>query len=354
MRVVIVGFPYSGKSTLFTAISGLPPAGLKPTEENLAAVKVPDPRLDWLEALYKPKKRTEAHIDFVDLPGALEGDSEKAGLDKHLPTLRQGDALLLILRAFESDSVAAHGGSVDPSRDLRMLRDEMLLADFVICDNRVEKLEKAITKPSKERDAQKHELALLQRCRAALEQEQPLRDVVQPGEEERMLRSFGFLTQKPTLIAVNVAERDIASAPATDLPAHGAAMINVCAAIESEIMQVEPADRLEFMKGYGITALARDRIIRACYDALGMISFLTCGEDEVRAWPIRKGTFAVDAAGTIHSDLARGFIRAETVAYTDLHSAGNMREAKAVNKVRLEPKHYVVQDGDILNIKFNV
>lgn len=352
MRVVIVGFPYSGKSTLFTAISGLPRDHLKPAEENLAAVKVPDPRLDWLEELYKPKKRTEAHIDFVDLPGSAEGDVEKAGLTKHLPTLRQGDALLLALRVFQSESVPAHGGSIDPARDLRLLHDEMLLADLIICDNRVEKLEKAITKPSKDRDAQKHELTLLQRCRAALEQEQPLRDIVQPGEEERMLRSFGFLTQKPTLVALNVGEGEIGSAPSVTLP--GVEPIAVCATIEAEIMQVEPADRAEFMKGYGISALARDRIIRASYDALGMISFLTCGEDEVRAWPIRKGTTAVDAAGTIHSDLARGFIRAETVAYDDLRAAGNMRTAKADNKVRLEPKHYVVQDGDVLNIKFNV
>ena len=354
MRVAIVGFPYCGKSTLFRAISGVPADHLKPAEENLASVKVPEPRLLWLEQLFKPKKRTEANIEFVDLPGSTEGESAHAGLARHLPTLRQCDALLLVLRTFKSEAVPTRGDQNDPERDLAELRDEMLLADMLICDNRVEKLEKAITKPTKDRELHKHELAVLLRCKEALENEQPLREVVQPGEEEKLLRSFGFLTQKPLLVAINIGESEIGRELAFKAP-HAAGTIAVCAEIEAEIIQIEPADRREFMEGYGILALARDRIIRACFDALGMIVFLTAGgEDEVRAWAITKGMTAAEAAGKIHSDLQRGFIKAETVAYEDLHAAGSMREAKAAGKVRLEPKNYVVQDGDVMTIKFNV
>ncbi len=353
MRVAIVGFPYCGKSTLFTALSGVPRDHLKPAEENLATVKVPEPRLEWLEQFFKPKRRTEAAIDFIDLPGSAEGESEHAGLTKHLPTLRQCDVLLVALRAFPSEAVPMHRDRIDPERDLAEMRDELLLADLLICDHRVERLEKTITKPTQDRDLQKQELALLQRCREALENEQPLREVVQPGDEEKLLRSFGFLTQKPMLVVLNVAEDRISSEPPFH-DAHAAATFVVCAEIEGEIMQMDRADRPEFMKAYGILALARDRILRACFDALGMIVFFTGGDVEVRAWAVPSGTSAVEAAGKVHTDMQRGFIRAETVAFEDLHAAGSMREAKAAGKVRLEPKNYVVQDGDVLNIKFNV
>lgn len=353
MRVCIVGFPYSGKTTLYTAIAGVPRSHLHVTEENLAAVKVPEPRLDWLEAIYKPKKRTEATIDFVDLPGSTEGESEHAGLTRHLPTLRQADALLLCVRAFANDAVVAHGGSIDPQRDLKLLRDEMLLADLEICANRLDKLEKAMTKPSRDKDQQRHEQALLRRCRECLESEKPIRSVVQPGEEEKLIRSFGFLTLKPTLLVVNVGEADVAR-PAPFSDPSSAATFAACATLETDLILMDPADRPAFMKEYGVQALVRDRIIRGCYDALGMICFLTAGEDECRAWPIPNGATAVEAAGKIHSDLARGFIKAETVSYSELHAAGSMRDAKAAGKVRMEPKGYVVQDGDVINIKFAV
>ena len=353
MRVAIVGFPYCGKSTLFTAISGVPRDHLKLAEENLASVKVPEPRLEWLEQLLKPKRRTAAAIDFIDLPGSGEGDREHAGLTNHLPTLRQSDALLAVVRAFASEAVPMHGDRIDPQRDLAEMRDEMLLADLFICDNRIEKLEKAVTKPTKDHDQQKHELVLLQRCREALENEQPLREVVEPGEQEKMLRSFGFLTQKPLLLVINVAEDQIGQEPSFR-DSYAAATIAVCAEIEAEIIQMERKDRPEFMEGYGIQTVARDRIIRACFDALGMIVFFTGCDTEVRAWAIPKDTPAVEAAGKVHTDLQRGFIRAETVAYDDLHAAGSMRAAKAAGKLRLEPKHYIVQDGDFITIKFNV
>lgn len=352
MRVVIVGFPYSGKTALFTAISGLPPNHHKASEESLASVKVPEPRLQWLAELYKPRKYTEATIDFVDLPGHAEGDSEHAGLEKHLPTLRQADALLMVVRAFANPAVPPHQGRIDPRADVKSLREEMLLADLMICANRIDKLEKSLKKPSKTHDQEKHELAVLERCRAALESEKSLRDLIQPGEEERLLRSFGFLTQKSILVAVNSGEDAIGGEPPSIENVAG--VFNICAAVESDIIQLPAEDRPAFMADYHISTLARDRVIRASLNALGMIAFYTVGEDEVRAWPVPRGCIAVDAAGKIHTDLARGFIRAEVVGYDDFRAAGSMRDAKAQGKLRQEPKGYVVQDGDIINIKFSV
>ncbi len=353
MRVAIVGFPFSGKTSVFTAISGVPGEHLKPAEENLAAVHIPEPRLDLLEKLFKPRKRTEATMDFIDLPGSREGEAEKAGLEKHLPTLRQVDALVLVLRAFESGSVPPHQAGVNPQRDLAQLRDEMLVADLAICAGRVDKLEKAIQKATKERDLQKHELDLLLRCQNALENERPLSTVVRPGDEEKTLRNFGFLTQKPVIIIINIGEEQIGKdSPFRDPDA--ADTLAVCATLETELMRMDPADRPTFMAEYGIPALARDRIVRSCFNALGLITMLTANSDETRAWPLPKGTLAIDAAAKIHTDLARGFIKAETVAYDDLRAAGSMRDAKAAGKVRLEPKGYAVQDGDFITVKFNV
>ncbi len=353
MRVAIVGFPYSGKTSVFRAITGLPREQIHPAEENLAAVKIPEPRLDLLAELFKPKRKTEATMEFVDLPGSAEGDREHAGLTKHLPTLRQADALLLIIRAFESPSVVAHEGRIDPQRDLQELRDEMLLADLAISAARIDKLEKAVTKPTKDVEQLKHELVVLKRCQDALEKEKPMRSVVQPGDEEKMLRAFGFLTQKPVVLILNVSEEQVAKEPAFRDP-HAAATFAVSAPLEADLVTLAAAERAPFMQEYGIQSLARDRIIRACFDALGMVSFLTGGPggEEVRAWPVPRGTTAVDAAGKIHTDMARGFIRAETIAYADLRAAGSMREAKAANKIRQEHKHYLVQDGDFITFKF--
>lgn len=353
MRIAIVGFPFSGKTAVFTAVSGVPAAHLKLAEENLAAVHIPEPRLDLLEKVFKPRKRTEATMDFVDLPGSREGDVEKAGLEKHLPTLRQVDALVLVLRAFESGSVPPHQGGVNPQRDLGQLRDEMLLADLAICAGRIEKLDRAIPKASKERDQLKQERELLLRCHTALESEKPLSSLVRTGEEEKALRSFGFLTQKPVTVVINIGENQVGR----ELPfrdPHAADILAVCATLETELMRMDPADRPPFMAEYGIQALARNRLMRACFNALGLITMLTAGPEEVRAWPLPKGTTAVEAAAKIHTDLARGFIKAETLAYDDLRAAGSLRDAKAAGKMRLEPRGYVVQDGDFITIKFNV
>ncbi|MDX2200300.1 MAG: DUF933 domain-containing protein [Phycisphaerae bacterium] len=354
MRVAIVGFPYSGKSTVFSAIANIPRANLNLTGENIAAVRIPEPRLDDLEKMYQPKKRTEATMEFIDLPGGAGDDGNaNAGLAKNLPSLRQAAALVVVLRAFQSDSVPAFKDRVDPRADLSIIRDEITFADLLACTNRVEKLEAAVKKPTKDQEKQKKELELLKRCQEALEAGKPLRDVIQPGEEEKLVRSFGFLTQKPLVVAFNVGEADAAKPPPFIDPA-AAATVTLCATLELDLAQLAPEERGPFLAEYGLKEIAGQRLVRAAFDALGMMFFLTAGPEEVRSWPITRGATAVDAAAEIHSDIARGFIRAETVAFADLLAAGNMRDAKAANKVRLEPKHYVVQDGDVILFKFNV
>jgi GTP-binding protein YchF len=353
VRIGIVGFPFSGKTAVFTALSGLAPDQMHQANEQLAAVKVPDPRLAWLRDHYKPRKYTEATVDFVDFPGGHEGEAEHAGFSRHIPALRQCDVLLAVLREFENAAVPPHKNRIDPRADLAALRDELLIADLDICAKRVEKLEKAVVKPTKTQEQDRQELALMLRCRDAIEAEQPIRSVLKSPEEEKALRSFGFLTLKPMIVVLNVGEDAIGRPPSFSDP-HAVATFALCGAVEADIIQLEPEERGEFMADYHIEALARDVVIRGALEALGMVSFFTVGEDEVRAWPLHKGGTAVEAAGRIHSDLARGFIRAEVVAYEDLHAAGDMREAKAAGKVRQEPKGYVVADGDVINIKFNV
>jgi len=352
MRVAIVGLPYSGKTSLFLALSGVPRDHLNPAGENLASVKVPEPRLDLLVELFKPRRRAEATLDFCDLPAAPEEEA-RAGLSRHLPALRQSDALLIVLRAFRSSSVPDPPDGIDPQRDLQRLREEMLLADLLACDNRLEKLEAALRKHTRDHDQNRREHELLRRCRQALEAETPLREVLRAPDDEKLVRSFGFLTQKPVVTVINVDE-EAAGHPPPFADPHAAETLALCARLEAEIAELDPADRSAFLGAYGLTEPARERVIHACFKALDLICFLTVSENEARAWEVRRGTTAIEAAGRIHTDFARGFIRAETVAYKDLKAAGSMRQAKAAGKVRQEPKHYVVQDGDILNIKFNV
>jgi GTP-binding protein YchF len=274
-------------------------------------------------------------------------------LRKHLPTIRNSDMLVLVVRDFQNPSVPAYRDRVDRVADLAELRDEFIFADLEAVTNRVEKLEKSITKPTKTQDQEKRELAVLQACREALESEKPLSSCAHSEDEKKMFASFGFLTEKPVVVVYNVDE-DRAGEGVSESPAHFHAAVALCADLEAQISELDPEDRSAFLADVGIEVPARDVLIRHCYDAMQFVSFLTMGPDEVRAWTIRRDTPAVEAAGKIHSDLARGFIRAETVAYDDLVAEGDLKGAKAAGKVRQEGKAYVVQDGDILNIKFNV
>ncbi|RIK67894.1 MAG: redox-regulated ATPase YchF [Planctomycetota bacterium] len=354
MKFALVGPPQSGKSTLFSAITGQPIDPSHAPAERLATVMVPDARLDFLAELYKPKKYTQAHLEFIDIPGvALSEPGGPAEFRKAMNTVRRCDGIVMVVRAFESDSVVRYRGRIDPKADLDELHSELIFADLEQVMTRIDKLEKSTLKPTKTRDAELRELAMMRRVKDALEKEAPVSSAVHNDEERGIATSFGFLTQKPIIVVVNVGDANVGKPPPFEHP-HARATVALAAEIEMEISQLEEKDRPAFLADLGISEPARTRLIRTCYEAVGLISFLTCGEDEVRAWTITQGMTAVEAAGKIHSDIQRGFIRAETVAFADLKAAGDMRSAKSANKVRLEPKHYVVHDGDIINFRFNV
>ncbi|MBI1826380.1 MAG: redox-regulated ATPase YchF [Planctomycetes bacterium] len=353
MKVALIGLPQSGKSTLFSAATGIPIDPYAAPQIHMAVVHVPDPRLAFLTQLYNPKKVTEATIEFLDVPGhSLEDSKGRDEWRRILPGVRQADGLVVVVRDFENPAAAMYRNRIDAKADFDELRAELLFADLESVVTRIEKIEKSLKKPSATHDAEKKELALLIKCREALEADRPLSTVVHSAEDRHQVSSFAFLTEKPLVCVRNV--NDDHAATAQPLQAeHVAASIALCASIEVEIASLEPADRDTFMKELGLTASARDRLIQSCYAAIGLISFLTMGPDEVRAWTIHKGNTATEAAGKIHTDLARGFVRAETVAYDDLVAHADMKGARAAGKVRKEGKAYVVVDGDILNILAN-
>lgn len=354
MKIAFIGPPQSGKTTLYRAVTGQMDDDNYGVQERMAVVKVPDPRLDRLAAMYNPKKYTPASIEVVDVPGFSQVTAQQqAEFRRHIPNLKLCDGLVAVVRAFESDDVPPYRDRINPRADLDELYAELIFADLETTATRIERLEKSLTKPTKTHEQEKRELALLQRCREALEQEKPLAEFFTSDEERKIVRGFRFLTQMPLVVVLNVSDKDAAKPPSFEY--HNAkSVIGLCANTEAEIAQLDPADRAAFLSDLGVSEPAKNRLIRACYDAVGLISFLTCGPDEVRAWSIPKGTNAVDAAGKIHSDIARGFIRAETVAFTDLDAAGDMKVAKAQAKLRLEGKAYIVQDGDVIEFRFNV
>jgi GTP-binding protein YchF len=354
MRIAFVGPPLSGKSTLFRAVTGQAASSHPGMGEHMAVVKVPDQRLHWLFNLYKPKKLVEATIDCLDVPGfSHETAQQQAEFRKSLPHIRQADALVAVVRAFESSTVPPYRDRVDARADLDELVAELIFCDLEAVMNRIEKIEKALTKPTKSHEQEKRELALMKRCQEALENEKPISSIVETDEERKTLSGYQFLTELPLIAVTNVNE-DQAAKPAPFEWPQAKATIALCAETEAEIAELPPEDRKAFLEDLGVSEPAKDRLIRVCYDAVGLVSFLTVGDDEVRAWSIKKGSDAVEAASKIHTDIARGFIRAETVAYNDLYAAGDMKGAKAAGKVRLEGKTYIVQDGDVINFRFNV
>ena len=356
MKVGLIGPPQSGKSTLFAALTGHAVDPGQAHQEHAATIKVPDERLEYLSARDKPKKTTHATIEVCDFPGI--SSSEGAGQEqyrKYLPEIRLCDALVPVVRAFENDTVACHRGRIDPAADLAALNDDFIFADLEAVVARLERLEKSQKKPSRAQEQDKRELALLQRCQTALEDIQPLSTVLEHDDESAILRSFAFLTEKPLVVVLNVSESQAAAA-ATVREEHAHSVINICAEAEAQIAELDSQeDRAAFLEDLGISAPAAERFMQTCYAATGLISFLTRGPDECRAWPIQRGTTAVEAAGKIHSDIARGFIKAETVAFDDFaDAAGDLKAVKAAGKLRMEGKTYAVQDGDIIEFKFNV
>ncbi|MFB3893327.1 MAG: DUF933 domain-containing protein [Phycisphaerae bacterium] len=356
MRVALVGPTQSGKSTLFAAVAEAGGSHIdihRADQAHLAVVKVPEERVLWLAELYKPKKTTLAELEFLDLPGFdLADDAGRTRAKAHWAAMRQCDMLVFVLRQFASKDVPPYRGRIDPAADLGELLAEMVFADLEQVTNRIDKLDASLKKPTAaaKRDEQARELDLMKRLAAALESEKPIATAVQGDAEAKLLKSFGFLSQKPALVALNCDEGT--KQDMTEM--QGLPCLALSVKIEEEIAQLAPDERKDFLADLGLTASARDRMVQACYKRLNLVSFLTCGEDECRAWTIPAGTDAVTAAGEIHSDIARGFIRAETVSFEDLKSHGDMKGAKAAGKVRLEGKNYIVKDGDVINFRFNV
>lgn len=357
MDLAIIGLPLSGVTTVFNALTGRHEdthAYAKPGELNVAVVKVPDPRLDFLAELYEPKKVVHASIEYIEVPGLFSAGSGGASAEAGaVATVRDCDATVKVLRAFDADDAPNPRGENDPVRDLRDINDELLMLDLSVIEKRVKRLRKDVRKPTPEQDQNKVELAALERCLAGLEEGQELRDIHLTEPEEKLLRGYGFLTIQPSIHVVNMNESDVGRGvlPA-DLPADNS--LAFCAELEEELSELPPADRKEFLDDLGIDELARDRFIRMSYDLLGLISFFTHNESEVRAWTLKKGSTALDAAGTIHSDLARGFIRAEVINADDLRQDGSEREARAHGHTKSEGRDYVVQDGDVITVRFNV
>ncbi len=358
MKTGIIGLTGVGKSALFQLLTGqsdVPPGGRPAARVGIA--RVPDPRLERLAEMYQPKKKTPATVEYVEVPGVAKGEGS-ALVD--LPALRGVDALVHVVRAFESDLVPHPDGSVDPLRDARMLELELILADLGAIDKRIEKVDANIKKANRPEDVA--ERALFQKLKAALENEQALRGVDFTEEERRRLRNYSFLSEKPLLIVVNLGEGQVQEATATldrlGLLAlgHGknVAVCSVSATIEAEIAQLGAEDARAFMDDLGLKQPGLDRVIQSSYALLGLVSFLTAGEDECRAWTIRNGTKAQQAAGAIHSDIERGFIRAEVVSFEDLVAAGSLAACREKATLRLEGKDYLVRDGDVINFRFNV
>ncbi len=352
MKIGLVGLAGSGKTTVFNAVTGLdaPVGGLggDRTKPNLGVTKVPDARVDRLTGMYNPKKTIHAEVTFVDLPGRMPGAGKGGLAPEAVAHIRDMDSLALVVRGFDNPMLS---DARDAIRDLGGLEDELLLTDLVVCEKRVDRLKREQCKTP--------ELPLLQRCLETMESGRPLRLESFTAEEERQLSGYRFLTMKPALALLNASEEDAAS-PASDtfsgLAAdHGAPVLVMSGQVEAEIAGLDdPDDQAAFLEDLGLQGGAKDRFIQAAWGLLDTICFLTVGEDEVRAWEIRRGTVAVKAAGKVHSDIERGFIRAEVTPYADLIELGSEQACKEAGKLRLEGKEYVVGDGDIVHYRFNV
>ncbi len=362
MKIGIIGLPNSGKTTVFNALT----RGKTPTEAyssgrmevHTAVVHVPDERVDKLAAMYNPKKVTYATVQYKDIAGLAKGMGEAGGLaGELLNEVSQNDALLHVVRAFNDASIIHPEGAVNPARDIEIMETELLLNDMTIITNRLERIASRLGKggDAKERQALADEKELLERLLAAVEEETPIRELALSPDEEKLLRGFALLSQKPMLILLNIdddADESVAEAYQDVIQGKHVAVAALRGKLEEELAQMEEEEAAEFLAEFDIPEPGLSRIIRLSYKLLQVHSFFTVGEDEVRAWTIPVGATAVEAAGVIHSDLARGFIRAEVIAYDELVGAGSMAEARKQGKLRLEGKEYVVKDGDIVHIRF--
>ncbi len=364
MKLGIVGLPNVGKSTLFNAITN---AGAEVAnyafctiEPNVGVVAVPDYRLDELAKMYSPKKITPAVIEFVDIAGLVKGASKGEGLgNKFLSHIREVDAVIHVVRCFDNDDIMHVSGSVDPKRDIETINLELILSDLEILDRRIDRTAKA----AKGDKSLLTELEFLKRLKTELENGVSARAVEADDDEKAILADIGLLSAKPVIYACNMSEDDFASniennerykAVCEIAKAEGAEVLLICAELEAEISSLSKEEKEMFLSDAGIESGGLDMLIQRSYSLLGLISYLTAGEPEVRAWTIKKGTKAPQAAGKIHSDFERGFIRAEVISFDELMACGSMQAAKEKGKIRSEGKDYVMQDGDIVLFRFNV
>jgi GTP-binding protein YchF len=366
MQIAIVGLARSGKTTVFNTLTRgtAETGGFGGLTVNTGVVKVPDERLVKLTNVFRPKREVPADVTYVDLPApamSAEGAAHSDIPADQLARLRNADALLHVVRSFADDTVPHPLLSVDPGRDLEQLELEFTLADLGVVEKRVEKLRTSGRHGTPaEREANDRELEVLERILPALTDGRPIRDLELSADDELRIRGFRFLTEKPVLVLLNVGEADLgrADALAVDLRSsiHHARtdVVPLSARIEMEIGQLDDEEAQVFREDLGLEGSSLERVIRASYSLLGLISFFTAGPDETRAWTVHRGASAVDAAGAIHSDLARGFIRAEVIGWQELLELGSMAEAKRHGKVRSEGRTYQVQDGDVIEILFNV
>lgn len=364
MKLGIVGLPNVGKSTLFNAITN---AGAEVAnyafctiEPNVGVVAVPDYRLDELAKMYSPKKITPAVIEFVDIAGLVKGASKGEGLgNKFLSHIREVDAVIHVVRCFDNDDIMHVSGSVDPKRDIETINLELILSDLEILDRRIDRTAKA----AKGDKSLLTELEFLKRLKTELENGVSARAVESDDDEKAILADIGLLSAKPVIYACNMSEDDFASniennerykAVCEIAKAEGAEVLPICAELEAEISSLSKEEKEMFLSDAGIESGGLDMLIQRSYSLLGLISYLTAGEPEVRAWTIKKGTKAPQAAGKIHSDFERGFIRAEVISFDELMACGSMQAAKEKGKIRSEGKDYVMHDGDIVLFRFNV
>jgi GTP-binding protein YchF len=368
LRAALIGFGSSGKTTLFQLMTSARETARAAHGKSEAAIgisKVPDARLDTLTGMYNPKKRVPATVEFSDLAAPGQTSGAKTLVD--VAAYKNADALVHVLRAFQDPAVPHPSGSINPARDAQAMEDELILADLGVAERRIERLEKDLKK-NRTADLER-ERDVVTLCKAALEEGRPLRALELKGEDLKRLRGFQFLSAKPLLVVINLDESALSAltsgdpATITDRAAEAAGITSfltraataasaVCAKIELEISRLDAADAAAFLADLGLRESGLDRVIRASYDLLGYISFFTVGDDECRAWSIPRGTPAQLAAGEIHSDIARGFIRAEVVTYDALVGRGSMAACRDHGEVRLEGKEYIVLDGDIINFRF--
>lgn len=362
MKIGLIGLPSVGKTTLFNLLTGsnIEVTGFSQgkVEANTGTAKIPDERIDFLIGMYEPKKSTYATIEVIDVPGLVRGSSKGQGVgNQFLDNIRKADVLIHVLRAFENENVIHDEGSIDPMRDIETINLELLFADLGVIENRIERIQtsKKITKENLQ------ELEVLKKCKEGLENGLMLHNMSLSEEEHEHLKTFGFLSEKPMINVVNMDEKQLMN---DDYPTKekllefaeevNTPLIQLCIKTELEISELDPEDRSIFMEELGITETGLDKLSKTAYDYLGLISFMTVGQDEVRAWPIKKNTPARKAAGKIHSDIEKGFIRAEVCKYQHLKEYGSMAKVKEKGLSTLEGKEYIVQDGDIINFRFNV